>query len=268
MVEFLKRYKGRSVRGCANSTRLLTAHYFGLKPDPERPGRLEKIRQWCAGKMVGTDLSVRSPRHDAISLLDDLVDAGRGVTANRTLTNLKTFFHGASNAICAKSSPVAALDAFAHETERERKLTAAELVAAWKVAAAWGYPFRLAYVQSLILLGQRRDELRELPRAELNMHGACDSARRRQPLERAVVDNSKRADEERARAPCAAQSEGRDAIQIPANDQRQRIAIHDDRRDANQRLVEGKKRFDEAMLVELRKTDPDYKLASLDTARP
>ena len=73
------------------------------------------------------------------TLLDGLVDDGHGVTANRTLTNLKTFFDWCVKRDLRDSSPVAALDAPAEETERERKLTAAELVAAWKVADREGY---------------------------------------------------------------------------------------------------------------------------------
>jgi hypothetical protein len=149
MLEFLKRYKGRKRQGLRESTRLLTAHYFGLKPDPENPGDWQKSGNGVLGKWSGRLLAIIT-KHDAITLLDGLVDSGRGVTANRTLTVLKTFFDWCVDRDMRESSPVASLDPFAHETERERKLSAAELVAAWKVADREGYPFgRL--VQSLIL---------------------------------------------------------------------------------------------------------------------
>src|SRR5260221_3008863 len=93
-----------------------------------------------------------------------LVDDGHGVTANRTLTNLKTFFGWCVKRDMLTASPVAALDAVAEEHSRERTLTDAEIVALWKAAHADGYPFgRL--VQLLVLTGSRRDEMREAPRA-------------------------------------------------------------------------------------------------------
>src|SRR3954454_4993948 len=50
MVEFLKRYKGRKRQGLRESTRLLTAHYFGLKPNPENPGDWMKSGNGVLGK--------------------------------------------------------------------------------------------------------------------------------------------------------------------------------------------------------------------------
>jgi hypothetical protein len=61
-------------------------------------------------------------KRDAIVLLDDRVDAGHGVTANRTLTNLKTFFGWCVKRDMLTASPVAVLDAPAEEKSRERVL--------------------------------------------------------------------------------------------------------------------------------------------------
>ena len=170
MIEFLKRYKGKKKQGLRESTRLLTATYFGLKPDPENAGSWKKTGRGVLGSWSGRSLASITKR-DVIALLNDLVDAGHGVTANRTLTVLKTFFTFCIKADLLTTSPVVVLDAVAPEKERERILTGVELAAAWKAADAEGYPFgRL--VQLAILTGARRDELREAPTAEFDLDGA------------------------------------------------------------------------------------------------
>lgn len=259
MIEFLKRYKGRKRQGLRESTRLLTAHYFGLKPDPESAGNWKKTGNGVLGKWSGRSLASIT-KHDAITLLDALVDSGRGVTANRTLTNLKTFFDWCVDRDMRESSPVASLGAFAHETERERKLTAAELVAAWKVADREGYPFgRL--VQSLILLGQRRDELRELPRTtELDLHGTT-----------LVLDDGSRWCEPLWTIPKERTKNGREHL-VPLSPQAvallkslptikgKGLLFTTTGETPISGLSKAKKRFDEAMLTELRKSDPNIQM--------
>jgi len=156
MVEFLQRYKGRKQQGLRDSTRDLTAMYFGLKRDGD---------QWKAtgngvlGHWSGWALASIT-KVDAILLLDRLVDRGHAVTANRTLTNLKCFFSWCVKRDMLASSPVALLDKPAPERSRERVLTDTELAAVWKAAQASGHIFG-AYVQLLVLTAARRDELRE-----------------------------------------------------------------------------------------------------------
>jgi integrase len=167
MIEFLRRYKGKKKRGLRDSTRQLTAHYFGLKPDPENAGEWKKSGNGVLKHWSGRPLASIT-KGDAIVILNGLVDAGHGVTANRTLTNLKTFFGWCVKNDMLTSSPVAALDAVAEEHSRERTLTDAEIVALWKAASTDGYPFgRL--MQMLLLTGARRDEMRDAPRSELEM---------------------------------------------------------------------------------------------------
>lgn len=258
MVEFLKRYKGRKRQGLRESTRLLTAHYFGLKPNPEHPGEWKKSGNGVLKSWSGRPLASIT-KHDAITMLDSLVDSGRGVTANRTLTNLKTFFDWCVDRDMRASSPVTSLDAFAHETERERKLTAAELVAAWKVADKEGYPFgRL--VQSLILLGQRRDELRELPRTELDLKG--------DPI---ALDDGSRWSEPTWTIPKERTKNGREHL-VPLSPlavkllkslptiKGKGLLFTTTGETPISGLSKAKKRFDEAMLVELRKSNPDATL--------
>jgi integrase len=171
VVEFLTRYKGRKRQGLRESTRLLTASYFGLRPDPDEPGAWKKTGAGVLKHWSGRSLSEITKR-DAIVLLDKLVDAGHGVTANRTLMVLKTFFTWAMKRDLLAASPVAVLDPPAEEKSRERILSDSELAALWRVADAEGYPFgRL--IQLLMLTGARRDELREAPWSEFDLEGTA-----------------------------------------------------------------------------------------------
>lgn len=170
MVEFLKRYKGKKKQGLRESTRLLTATYMGLKPDPENLGEWIKTGGGVLGRWSGKSLASIT-KHDAIVLLDKLVDAGHGVTANRTLTTLKTFFGWCVKRDLLTASPVAILDAVAEERSRDRTLSDVELTALWRAADAEGYPFG-KLMQALLLTGARRDELRKAPWSEFAMEEA------------------------------------------------------------------------------------------------
>jgi integrase len=173
-VEFLTRYRGKKKQGLRDSTRLLTAMYLGLRPDPENPGDWKKTGNGVLKRWSGRPLASITKR-DAIELLDRVVDSGRGVTANRTLTVLKTFFTWAMKRDIVAASPVAILDAPAEEQSRERTLSDPELAALWKVADQDGYPFG-RMLQLLILTGGRRDEAREAPWKEFDLVGATPIA--------------------------------------------------------------------------------------------
>jgi integrase len=167
MVEFLKRYKGKKKQGLRDSTRNLTAHYLGLKPDPENSGDWIKTDGGVLGKWSGRPLTSIS-KSDVTALVDEIDDSGRGVTANRTLTVLKTFFGWCVKRDKLTASPAASVDTPAEELSRDRVLSDAELLALWRAADGESYPFgRL--VQLLILTGARRDELRGAPWSEFDL---------------------------------------------------------------------------------------------------
>lgn len=167
MVEFLKRYRGKKRQGLRESTRLLTAHYFGFKPDPDNAGQWKKTGNGVLAAWSGRPIASIT-KQDARTLLNALVDAGHGVTANRTLTVLKTLFAWAVKHDLLTISPVAMLDALAQEKSREVVLTDAEIKAMWTAANADGYPFG-KLVQLLLLTGARRDELRNAPWSEFDL---------------------------------------------------------------------------------------------------
>lgn len=169
IVEFLTRYKGPKKRGLRDSTRNLTAYYFGLKPDPEKPGEWIKTGAGVLQRWSGRPLASIT-QHDVRELVEAISDGGAPVTANRTLTALKTLFKFYDKRQSLVASPAALVDAPAAEESRDRTLSDAEVKAVWKAADADAYPFgRL--VQMLLLTGARRDELREAPWAEFDLDG-------------------------------------------------------------------------------------------------
>jgi len=169
MIVFLTRYRGPKKRGVRESTRNLTAHYFGLKPDAEHPDGWVKrdpaggvLQRWSGRPLASIS------KADVRELVEAIDDTGRHVTANRTLTALKTFFKFWQKRGDIDISPAELVDAPAAEQSRDRVLSDDEIRAVWKAAGA--DPFgRL--VKLLLLTGARRDELREAPWAEFDLDG-------------------------------------------------------------------------------------------------
>ena len=81
-------------------------------------------------------------RRDIIALLDAIVDAGKGVTANRTHATLSTFFRWAVERSIIEVSPVTGVRRPASERSRERVLSDAELATVWRASDQLEYPIR------------------------------------------------------------------------------------------------------------------------------
>jgi integrase len=105
-------------------------------------------------------------RRDVIELLDGIVDAGVPITANRTLTTLKTFFSWLVDRSVIDQSPCVRVKAPAPESSRDRVLSNDEIRLLWKAADRLGSPHG-NFVQLLLLTAQRRDEVAGLKRSEL-----------------------------------------------------------------------------------------------------
>lgn len=156
--------KGRPIR---ESTRRETARLLGYKRDPAKPEAWIKTGGGVLARWQGRKLDSIRPI-DVRDLMDELVPAGP-VTANRTLTALKTCFTFHVKRETLAKSPCDGIDAPAAEgAGRERTLSDVELAALWRAADADGYPFG-RMVQMLILTGCRRDEVREASWAELDL---------------------------------------------------------------------------------------------------
>lgn len=112
-------------------------------------------------------------RADIIELLDDLQHKkGLGAQVNRIHAALKAALNFAVEREYLDANPAAAVKKqFKGGVPRERVLTDDELKAIWQAADALKEPSR-GLVKMMILTGQRRDEVRCLPWAELDME-AC-----------------------------------------------------------------------------------------------
>jgi integrase len=98
-----------------------------------------------------------APRH-VIEILDDLVDAGSPVAANRTYTILRRFLGWCIERQLITANPAVGVRKPHKEVPRTRVLEDGELAELWIAAEALGWPFG-SFVQGLILTGQRRNEL-------------------------------------------------------------------------------------------------------------
>jgi integrase len=97
-------------------------------------------------------------RKDVIELLDNIVDRGAAVQANRTFAVLRRFFNWALEREMIPASPIAGLRAPTTEAERDRVLSDEEIVYFWKGCDILGCPFGPMF-KLLLLTAQRRDEV-------------------------------------------------------------------------------------------------------------
>jgi integrase len=111
------------------------------------------------GKINARDLTKRQ----LIALLDEIVDRGAPISANRTYALLKQLFDWAAAKDLVPASPMAGIDRpGGDESPRERVLTADEIKAFWSALAKpeieMAAPTRLA-LKLLLVTAQRRGEL-------------------------------------------------------------------------------------------------------------
>jgi integrase len=90
------------------------------------------------------------------------------IVANRLHSALGTLFRWAVEQDLISHSPLTGVRAPNKETARDRVLEDAELRAVWQAADRAGYPYG-SIVQLLILTGQRRSEVGEMERSELDL---------------------------------------------------------------------------------------------------
>jgi integrase len=107
-------------------------------------------------------------RRDVIELLDGIVDTGKPITANRTLTTLKTLFGWLMDRSVIDASPCTRVKAPAAENSRDRVLSDDELALLWRAAGDLGAPYG-GFARTLLLTAQRRDEVAGMRRSELKV---------------------------------------------------------------------------------------------------
>jgi integrase len=107
-------------------------------------------------------------KRDVIEVLDELVDAGKPVAANRTFALVRKLFNWCLARDIIAASPIAGLRAPTDERARQRVLTDDELRLLWPVFGQLGHPFG-PWMQVLLLTGQRRDEVSRMRWRDLDL---------------------------------------------------------------------------------------------------
>jgi integrase len=88
-------------------------------------------------------------------VLDELVDAGKGTTANRVLATISKLFNWSLGRGYLESSPALGVKPPAKEIARDRVLTLDEVRAIWTAAGTLGYPFG-RWTQMMFVTGGQR----------------------------------------------------------------------------------------------------------------
>jgi integrase len=121
------------------------------------------------GRWKGRRLS-EIGKSDVLAMLDEIVDRGSPILANRCLAAFRKMCGWAVERCMIDASPCGGIKAPAPETSRDRVLSDFELVAAWRAAKAAGWPFGTV-TQLLILTGQRRSEVAGITWREIDLIG-------------------------------------------------------------------------------------------------
>jgi len=109
-------------------------------------------------------------KRDVIKLLDEIVDRGSPIMANRVRALLSKFFAWAMERDIVDASPVVSIKAPSEEKTRDRVLADEEIRLLWLASEKLGYPFG-PVVQLLLLTAQRRTEVSDALWDEMELEG-------------------------------------------------------------------------------------------------
>jgi integrase len=107
-------------------------------------------------------------RRDVHELLDRLVARGNPVVANRTLAAVRKMFNWAVEREILPASPAFSVKAPGQEVERDRVLDDDDLATVWRAAERLG-GVAGAFVQLMVLTGQRRNEVAGMRWADVDL---------------------------------------------------------------------------------------------------
>jgi integrase len=111
--------------------------------------------------------AARISRTDAVNALDQIVKAGKPVTAGRTMAYARSCFAWGKQRGKVPENPFAELPISPGTTERERVLNDAEVAEVWAAADTLSYPLGPFY-KLMILTLQRREEVAGMRWSELS----------------------------------------------------------------------------------------------------
>jgi len=127
------------------------------------------LRREVVGRWKGRRLSTIT-KADVHDMLDEIVDRGSPIAANRLLATFRRCCSWAVERGLIEASPCDGVKPPAVGKSRDRVLSDPELKRVWRACDALGYPFG-PMVQMLIVTAQRRDEVAGLTWAELDLDG-------------------------------------------------------------------------------------------------
>jgi integrase len=107
-------------------------------------------------------------RANVNTLLDDIVDKGAPIGANRTFSAFRKLCKWSIGRGIIEHSPCDGVTAPSPENRRDRVLDDAEIRLVWEAASAIGWPFG-PVIKMLILTGQRRDEVAGMRWSEVDL---------------------------------------------------------------------------------------------------
>jgi integrase len=148
--DFVKLYAARNTRDWRETERIL---------------KKDVVSRW-RGRRLG-----EIERKHVAKLLDEMIDRGAPVGANRVFAQLRKMCSWAVERGIIQLNPCQGITRPTAETARERALSDHELALVWRGAEDLGFPFG-PIVRSLILTAQRRDEVGGLIWDELDLDGA------------------------------------------------------------------------------------------------
>ena len=121
---------------------------------------------------LGRAIASEIKRTDIAAALDDIARAASGIQANRAQTLISAVFNWAVNEGRLEHAPTYRIPKRGIETPRERVLNEAEIKAFWHGLAGGPLGLRMERILRLALItGQRRSEITEAPKAELDLSG-------------------------------------------------------------------------------------------------
>ena len=112
--------------------------------------------------------AARISRGEAVNALDQIVKAGKALTAERTKAYARACFAWGKRRGKVPENPFAELPIAGGTTERERALSDAEIAEVWAAADTLGYPFGPFY-KLMILTLQRREEVAGMRWSEIDL---------------------------------------------------------------------------------------------------
>jgi integrase len=168
-----------------------TARILGIIPDPaNRNPRDPKTFVLAKGGITARwrDRKMAEiKRAEIIALLDDIVDGGAPIAANRTLAALRKLFNWCMERDLIEASPCGGVKPPAPEKRKDRYLSNSEIRWFWQAADEETGPFGV-YAKVLLLTGQRKSEILNMEVPEIDGEGVLvlPSARTKNKREHAV----------------------------------------------------------------------------------